>query len=185
MDGYVLIVKKKNSFFNEICWCCHRNMSPLNIHRESSNNFNLFRDSNITKVGSGLFLNEIDAMNTIKFDNHSNLKEGVEFFFDRRNSSSDILKTRSNQIKNESDDDDNTGYVINSSRNNNNQFKLNKVNKSFGKNNNLKNNESNEYSIFQKSSIKNKKQNNNWICTKCHNKNKDNFCPHCGTKKPL
>ena len=177
--------KKKNSFFNEICWCCHRNMSPLNIHRESSNNFNLFRDSNITKVGSGLFLNEIEAMNTIKFDNHSNLKEGVEFFFDRRNSSSDILKTRSNQIKNESDDDDNTGYVINSSRNNNNQFKLNKVNKSFGKNNNLKNNESNEFSIFQKSSIKNKKQNNYWICTKCLNKNKDNFCPHCGTKKPI
>ena len=70
-------------------------MNALSIHRESSNNFNLFRDSNINKVGSGLFFNEID--NSIKYNNKYNLKEGVEFFFDRRNSSSDILKTKSNQ----------------------------------------------------------------------------------------
>jgi rubrerythrin len=157
-------------------------MSPLNIHRESSNNFNLFRDSNITKVGSGLFLNEIEPMNSIKFEQNYNLKEGVEFFFDRRNSSSDILKTRSNQKKSDNDDDDNS-YVINSNRNNN-PLKLNKVNRSFGKNNHLKNDEFNEYSIFQKSSNKNKKKSIYWICTKCLNKNKDNFCPHCGTKKP-
>ena len=59
-------------------------MNALSIHRESSNNFNLFRDNNINKVGSGLFLNEIEPMNTNKFDNYHNLKEGVEFFFDRR-----------------------------------------------------------------------------------------------------
>ena len=174
--------KKKNGFNNEICWCCHRKINPLNIHRESSNNFNLFRDNNINKVGSGLFLNEIEPMNTNKFDNYHNLKEGVEFFFDRRNSSSDILKTRSNQKKSDNDDDDNS-YVINSNRNNN-PLKLNKVNRSFGKNNHLKNDEFNEYSIFQKSSNKNKKKSIYWICTKCLNKNKDNFCPHCGTKKP-
>ena len=180
--------KKKNGFNNEICWCCHRKINPLNIHRESSNNFNLFRDNNINKVGSGLFLNEIEPMNTNKFDNYHNLKEGVEFFFDRRNSSSDIFKTRSNQKKNESDDDDNNGYVIHSNRNYNNQLKLNKINKSFGKNNNnnMKNTNSNEFSIFQKSSNnKNMKKNNYWICSKCLNKNNDNYCPHCGIRKPL
>ena len=174
--------KKKNGFNNENCWCCHRKINPLKIQRESSNNFNLFKDSNINKVGSGLFLNEIEPMNSIKFEQNYNLKEGVEFFFDRRNSSSDILKTRSNQKKSDNDDDDNS-YVINSNRNNN-PLKLNKVNRSFGKNNYLKNDEFNEYSIFQKSSNKNKKKSIYWICTKCLNKNKDNFCPHCGTKKP-
>ncbi len=180
--------KKKNGFNNEICWCCHRKINPLKIHRESSNNFNLFKDTNINKVGSGLFLNEIEPMNSIKFEQNYNLKEGVEFFFDRRNSSSDIFKTRSNQKKNESDDDDNNGYVIHSNRNYNNQLKLNKINKSFGKNNNnnMKNTNSNEFSIFQKSSNnKNMKKNNYWICSKCLNKNNDNFCPHCGIRKPL
>ena len=180
--------KKKNGFNNEICWCCHRKINPLKIHRESSNNFNLFKDININKVGSGLFLNEIEPMNSIKFEQNYNLKEGVEFFFDRRNSSSDIFKTRSNQKKNESDDDDNNGYVIHSNRNYNNQLKLNKINKSFGKNNNnnMKNTNSNEFSIFQKSSNnKNMKKNNYWICSKCLNKNNDNYCPHCGIRKPL
>ncbi len=180
--------KKKNGFNNEICWCCHRKINPLKIHRESSNNFNLFKDTNINKVGSGLFLNEIEPMNSIKFEQNYNLKEGVEFFFDRRNSSSDIFKTRSNQKKNESDDDDNNGYVIHSNRNYNNQLKLNKINKSFGKNNNnnMKNTNSNEFSIFQKSSNnKNMKKNNYWICSKCLNKNNDNYCPHCGIRKPL
>ena len=180
--------KKKNGFNNENCWCCHRKINPLKIQRESSNNFNLFKDSNINKVGSGLFLNEIEPMNSIKFEQNYNLKEGVEFFFDRRNSSSDIFKTRSNQKKNESDDDDNNGYVIHSNRNYNNQLKLNKINKSFGKNNNnnMKNTNSNEFSIFQKSSNnKNMKKNNYWICSKCLNKNNDNYCPHCGIRKPL
>ena len=179
--------KKKNGFNNENCWCCHRKINPLKIQRESSNNFNLFKDTNINKVGSGLFLNEIEPMNSIKFEQNYNLKEGVEFFFDRRNSSSDIFKTRSNQKKNESDDDDNNGYVIHSNRNYNNQLKLNKINKSFGKNNNnnMKNTNSNEFSIFQKSSNKNMKKNNYWICSKCLNKNNDNYCPHCGIRKPL
>ena len=174
--------KKRNGSYNDTCWCCHRAMNALSIHRESSNNFNLFRDSNINKVGSGLFFNEIE--NSIKYNNKYNLKEGVEFFFDRRNSSSDILKTKSNQKKNESDDDENIEYIISSSRNNydSNQFKLNKINKERTINN-LRN-DFNEFSIFNKTSFKDKKKNNVWICPKCLHKNKDNFCPHCGIKKP-
>ena len=76
-----LYCKNKNKNDMIKCWNCKRPRNIMQTIRDSNNNI---------KGNSGLFLNDIPLVNSIR--DGSNLKDNIEFFFDKRNSSIDVLQ---------------------------------------------------------------------------------------------
>ena len=178
-EGWLcLSCKKKNKNSSIKCWCCKRVRNILPSTNDS-NSFNLLKDSNINKVTSGLFLNDIPIVNSIRVNNNSNLKESIEYFFDKKNSSIEVLRSKSKKIKTDFDNENeiinNNDNVLSTIHNDTKQLQFHER-KNNRMNSTRKKKEENEFSIFNKS-------NNFWTCKNCGNKNNSNFCPNCGNSK--
>ena len=150
------------------CWNCKRPRNIMQTIRDSNNNI---------KGNSGLFLNDIPLVNSIR--DGSNLKDNIEFFFDKRNSSIDVLKSLSFKKKNDTDDNEiniNDNYLSTINQEPKNLQK--NARKNVRMNSSKQNTSDNEFSIFNKSNF-------TWTCKNCHNVNNDNFnfCPKCGLDK--
>ena len=175
-EGWIcLYCKKKNKNTFIKCWCCKRvrNVLPSTSIKDS-NSFNLLKDSSNIKGSSALFLNEIPTVNSIKVNN-INLKESIEYFLDKKNSSIEVLRSKSNRKKNDTDDDDDIIYNDNELTTFNKETNIFQFDerKNIRKNSSIKN-EDNDTLNFNKSNII-------WNCKKCgKKKNNSKFCPDCG-----
>ena len=163
-----LYCKNKNKNDMIKCWNCKRPRNIMQTIRDSNNNI---------KGNSGLFLNDIPLVNSIR--DGSNLKDNIEFFFDKRNSSIDVLKSLSFKKKNDTDDNEiniNDNYLSTINQEPKNLQK--NARKNVRMNSSKQNTSDNEFSIFNKSNF-------TWTCKNCHNVNNDNFnfCPKCGLDK--
>ena len=182
--------KSKNPIINVKCWCCNRVSNILLVNKSSSTTFNLLKDSNSGISNSGLFLNDIPTVNSIKINvnpNNQNLRENSEFFLDK-NTSSEFFRSKSIKINNNDDDKNSNDYILNTHQR---KFQLQKR-KSNNRYNSKKTNDD-DFTIFGQSSNENVKNINNtidnvnnktiWYCLDCGIKNDNNFCPQCGKKK--
>ena len=175
--------KTKNPINNIKCKNCNRILSILPISNNSSNNFNILKDTNISKLSNSGILKDIPIVNSINLNNNSinqNLRYSIEGFFDKITTS---VNSISKSIKKNNEDEMN--YLNECVRNNkkiqldNNRSNSNIRDNNFDKNNNEK--ERNDNTPI-KNNIDNSKNNpnNTWYCVNCSKTNDNNYCPKCG-----